>query len=66
MRYIVTQGSQHRCLRKDHGLLVLVQAGGVGPGQQAGGDISHIAFHAGDLAGEEQVIALNMLKGWAQ
>ncbi len=33
------------------------QARGVESRQQAGGDVAHVAFHAGDLAGEEQVVA---------
>ncbi len=46
--------------------LPVKQTGCVHTGQQTGGDIAHIAFHAGDLPGEEQIAPLARLQSGAQ
>ena len=47
--------AQHGFARQLQQGLVGQQAGGVQPGQQSCGDVAHVAFYAGNLAGQEQV-----------
>ena len=66
MGYVMAQCPQHGGGRQGVEWLAFEQARGVDPCQQAGSDVAHIAFHAGDLPGEEQVISGFMLQGGAQ
>ncbi len=44
------------------GALLVEHSGGIHPCQQTGGDVTHIAFHASDLPGKEQIFPVLVLQ----
>ena len=62
----MAQGADHGRRGKGEGRLAAGQAGGVETGDEATGDGADIAFGAGDLPGEEEVVAPAELHGGLQ
>src|SRR5215207_9853837 len=63
---VVAQRSEHRGLGQDEWRFLSMEPGCVHASQQTRGNISHIAFHSGDLSGKEKVIPLDVLQCWAK